>query len=104
MVDIMLMSRGVSQIADVIETTSPTFGRSYLRISDAIWIISRGVVADDIVSGELVELPVDVDVLTGPVGITNRADTAPTLSIQFISRALRAVAIELGFASATPPT
>jgi LysR family pca operon transcriptional activator len=99
-IDTLLISRGVAQIADVIETTSPTFGRSYLRISDSIWIISRGVVADDIASGELVELPVDVDVVTGPVGITSRADTAPTLSIQFISRALRAIAIELGFASA----
>jgi LysR family transcriptional regulator, pca operon transcriptional activator len=99
-IDTLLISRGVAQIADVIETTSSTFGRSYLRISDAIWIISRGVVADDIASGELVELPVDVDVVTGPVGITSRADTVPTLSIQFISRALRAIAIELGFASA----
>ena len=100
MIDTLLTSRGVAQIPDVIETTSPTFGRSYLRISDAIWIISRGVVADDIASGELVELPVEVDVVTGPVGITTRADTAPTLSMQMISRALRAVALELGFASA----
>lgn len=99
MVDTLLVSRGVSQLSSVIETTSPTFGRSYLRISDSIWIISRGVVADDISSGELVELPIDVDVVTGPVGLTMRADTAPSLSIQLISQALRSVAFEMGLAS-----
>jgi len=102
MIDTLLVSRGVSQIADVIETTSPTFGRAYLRISDAIWIISRGVVADEIASGELVELPIEVDVVTGPVGITTRAETPPTLSIQLISRALRAAAIDMGVATADP--
>jgi LysR family transcriptional regulator, pca operon transcriptional activator len=99
MVDTQLHSRGVGQIADVIETTSPTFGRSYLRISDAIWIISRGVVADDIASGELIELPVDVDVVTGPVGLTTRADALPNLATQFVSRALRSVAQEMGLAA-----
>jgi LysR family transcriptional regulator, pca operon transcriptional activator len=99
-VDTLLRSRGVSELSDVIETTSPTFGRSYLRLSEAIWIISRGVVADDLRSGELVELPIDVDVVTGPVGITTRADAAPTLPFQIIRDALRVVAIEMGL---TPP-
>jgi LysR family transcriptional regulator, pca operon transcriptional activator len=99
-VDTLLRSRGVSELSDVIETTSPTFGRSYLRLSEAIWIISRGVVADDLRSGELVELPIDVDVVTGPVGITMRADAAPTLPFQIIRDALRAVATEMGL---TPP-
>jgi LysR family transcriptional regulator, pca operon transcriptional activator len=99
MVDTLLRSRGLAQLPDLIETTSPTFGRSYLRISDAVWIISRGVVADDIAAGELVELAVDVDLVSGPVGITTRADTAPTLSLQCLRRALRAVALDLGFAS-----
>ncbi len=103
MVDTLLLSRGVSQIPDVIETTSPTFGRSYLRISDGIWIISRGVVADDIASGELVKLPIDVDAVTGPVGLTMRADAAPSLSVQIIRRAIRAVALEMGLASADSP-
>ncbi len=95
-VDTLLRSRGVAELSDVIETTSPTFGRSYLRLSDAIWIISRGVVADDLSSGELVELPIDVDLVTGPVGLTMRADTAPTLPIQIVRDALRAVVSEIG--------
>jgi LysR family pca operon transcriptional activator len=98
-VDTLLLSRGVSELPDVIETTSPTFGRAYLRLSDAIWIISRGVVADDLRSGELVELPIDVDVVTGPVGLTTRADAAATLPIQIIRDAIRAVAVEIGLTS-----
>jgi LysR family pca operon transcriptional activator len=97
-IDTLLNSRGVAQLADVIETTSPTFGRSYLKISDAIWIISRGVVGEDIASGELVQLPVEFDVVTGPVGITTLANVPPSPAIQFVNRALRAVAIEMGLA------
>ncbi|MBR0933714.1 pca operon transcription factor PcaQ [Bradyrhizobium jicamae] len=97
-VDTLLRSRGLSELSDVIETTSPTFGRAYLRLSDAIWIISRGVVADDLQSGELIELPIDVDVVTGPVGLTMRADAAPTLPIQIIRDAIHAVTIEIGLA------
>jgi LysR family pca operon transcriptional activator len=67
-----------------------------LRLSDAIWIISRGVVADDLRSGELVELPIDVDIVTGPVGLTMRAHAAATPPIQIIRDALRAVAKEIG--------
>ena len=99
-VDSLLGSRGVPSLPDVIETTSPTFGRSYLRLSDAVWIVSRGVVADDIASGELIELPVDFDVVTGPVGITTRAGSEPSLAIQMLSRALRSVASDLGFPTA----
>jgi LysR family pca operon transcriptional activator len=102
MVDSLLHSRGLAQIPDLIETTSPTFGRSYLRISDAIWIISRSVVADDVASGELVELPVEADLVSGPVGITTRADAVPSLSLQRIRGALREVALDLGFATSGP--
>lgn len=102
-VDTLLRSRGVSELSDVIETTSPIFGRSYLGLSDAIWIISRGVVADELRSGELVELPIDVDVVTGPVGITMRADAALTLPIQIIRDAVRAVAIEIGLTASDKP-
>ena len=74
-----------------------------MRLSDAIWIISRGVVADDLRSGDLIELPIDVDVVTGPVGLTMRADAAPTLPIQIIRDAIRAVAIEIGLTSLDRP-
>jgi LysR family pca operon transcriptional activator len=37
--------------------------------SDAIWIISRGVVAAEIASGEFVELPIDTGSTLGAVGL-----------------------------------
>jgi len=98
MVDTLLHSRGVAQISHCIETTSPTFGRSYLNISDAVWIISRGVVADGLAAAELVELPIDIDLVCGPVGITTRADAAQTPALQSFRRALRAVTRDLGLA------
>ena len=54
-----------------------------MRQSDAIWIISAGVVADDMASGALVALPVDTTDTRGPVGLTMRTDamTSPAFSI-----------------------
>ena len=74
-----------------------------MRLSDAIWIISRGVVVDDLRSGDLVELPIDVDLVTGPVGLTMRADASPTVPIQIIRDAIRAVATEIGLTSPDKP-
>ncbi|WP_158554791.1 pca operon transcription factor PcaQ [Methylovirgula sp. 4M-Z18] len=94
MVDTLLMSRGVADLPDVIETTSPTFGRAYVKISDAVWIISQGVVADDLDSGGVGALDIDLDVGAGPVGLTLRADMAPNLGVESIRQALRAVVNE----------
>jgi LysR family pca operon transcriptional activator len=91
-VDALLEARGLARLPDVIETTSPMFGRGYLKISDAIWIISRGVVADDLAQGDITLLPVEVDVVTGPVGVTLRADGAAAPGVELIRRALREVA------------
>jgi hypothetical protein len=46
---------------------------------------------------------VDVDVVTGPVGLTMRADASPTLPIQIIRDAIRAVAVEIGLTSQDRP-
>jgi len=100
MVDTLLNSRGLAPPEDVIETTSPSFGRAYLRISEAIWIISRGVVADDLAAGDLVALPVEVDVVAGPVGITSRTDAVVSPSIDALRRAFREAAAQIGF---SPP-
>lgn len=95
-VDRLLIARGVPTPADVIETVSPSFGRAYLTASDAIWIISRGVVADDLDRGILVRLPVDADSARGPVGLTMRADTPPSVAAQLAVQAIRAVVAERG--------
>jgi LysR family pca operon transcriptional activator len=90
-VDRLLIANGVGPIRDRIETVSPAFGRGYARTSDAVWIISQGVAADDIDDGLLIELPVDTRETLGPVGLTTRADTPPALATQMLMQAVRDV-------------
>lgn len=58
------------------ETVSLAFGRGIVQDSDAIWFISRGVVATEIANGSLVALSVEEDALGAPVGISTREDGA----------------------------
>jgi LysR family pca operon transcriptional activator len=94
LVDRLLIANGIGAVPDPIETVSLPFGRAYVRASDAVWIISRGVVADDIAEGVLAELPVDTDMTRGPVGLTTRADTPPSLPQLMLMQAIRAAAAE----------
>ena len=58
-VERFFITNGVAAIPTQIETVSDSFGRAFVRQSDAVWIISAGVVADDMASGALVALPID---------------------------------------------
>src|SRR5690606_33031230 len=79
-VERMLMGHGVETKARrEVETVSDAFGRAYLRQSDAIWIISKGVVEDDVAEGQFALLPIDTSETRGPVGFTTRADTVQSL-------------------------
>ena len=71
---------------------SDAFGRSYVLQSDAIWIISQGVVADDVKRGQLALLPVDTTETLGPVGFTTRADSTHSLATSALMQAVRDVA------------
>ncbi|MBL1375868.1 pca operon transcription factor PcaQ [Zobellella iuensis] len=88
-----LISQGVGLPPDRIETISVPFGKEYIRQTDAIWMISRGVVAREIADGELVELPFDTKETLGPVGLTTRADTIPSPAVQMLMNAVRDAAI-----------
>ncbi|OYD22653.1 pca operon transcription factor PcaQ [Oceanimonas baumannii] len=87
-----LISRGVGLPPDRIETISDSFSKEYIRQSDAIWIISRGVVAREIEEGELMELPLDTRETLGPVGLTIRADTIPSPALQLFMNSVRSTA------------
>ena len=89
-VDRLLIANGVSLPTDRIETVSTAFGQSYVREFDAVWIISRGVVANELESGRLCALPIDTDTTAGPVGLTSRADSQPPPAVQLLMNALRA--------------
>lgn len=95
LVDRMLMAHGVTQLRDEIETVSNAFGRAYVRKTDAIWIISEGVVAVDVAEGQLALLPVDTSETTGPVGLTTRTDMVSTLAADSLKQAVREVAARL---------
>lgn len=77
-VDRLLIAAGIEALPDRIESVSATFGRSFVRRSDAVWIISRGALVQDLEEGVLAELPLESSDSTGPVGLTMRAEVPPT--------------------------
>lgn len=95
LVERLLLAHGVTRLRNEVETVSNAFGRSYIRQTDAVWIISEGVVAEDLADGTLAMLPVDTSETTGPVGLTTRTDTSPTLAASAFITAIRNVAAGL---------
>lgn len=103
LVDRMLLAHGITELRDEVETVSNAFGRAYIRQTDAIWMISEGVVAEDVSDGYLVLLPVDMSETTGPVGLTTRTDMVSTLAAESLKQAVRDVAEHLRQGGSTPP-
>lgn len=95
LVERLLLANGVTHLRDEVETVSNAFGRSYVRQGDAVWIISEGVVADDLADGHLALLPVDTAETTGPVGLTTRTDTTPDLAALALIQAVRDVSASM---------
>ena len=91
-VERMLMGHGVTTPRGEIETVSDAFARAYVRQSDAIWIISRGVVAEDVQERQLALLPVDTSETLGPVGFTTRSDAVQSLAAGTLMQAIREAA------------
>lgn len=94
-VERFLIANGIGALPDRIETVSNAFGRVFVRETDAVWIISHGVVARDTADGSLVELPVDTGDTLGPVGLTTRAGEPPSPAIQMFVEAVREAASEI---------
>lgn len=95
-VERFFIANGVAAIPTEIETVSDAFGRAFLLQSDAIWIISHGVVSEDIRAGTLVALPVDTGDTRGPVGLTMRTDTPPTPAFSILLKTIREAARQKG--------
>ena len=89
-----LVARGLDGVAAAVETVSPSFGRSFVQDTDAVWVISYGVVVRDLADGLLAALPVNTGDTLGPVGLTRRADEdlppAATSLITILRRLARA--------------
>ncbi len=91
-VDRFLIAHGLPDPGARIESVSDSFGRVFVRDSDAVWAISEGVVIGDIAAGALAALPIDTSETRGAVGITLRADTERASSMPALIRAIRAAA------------
>jgi LysR family pca operon transcriptional activator len=90
----LLAAHGVSSVRDDIETVANTFGRRYVRNSDAVWIISEGVVAEDVRGGDLALLPVDTTESYGSIGLTTRSGREFNDGVDLFVRVAREVASE----------
>ena len=90
-----LASIGLAGKQAMLETASLALGRGICRRSDVLWFISRSVVAHELETGALMELPIGAPFLAGAVGITRQK----TLSIQGLATfedIAREVAAEFG--------
>ncbi len=96
LVDKVLLAHGVGALPRRLETVSGAFGRRYVPRSDAVWIISAGVVADEIASGQLAALPFDTEISNGPVGLMTRAGETPGPAEQLFRLAVSVAVDRLG--------
>lgn len=87
-----LLAHGMAELPRAIETVSDAFGRVFVAETDAVWVISEGVVVRDVTEGRLRYLPVDTTETRGAVGLTTRENTTQTGALDIISRTVRAVA------------
>jgi len=91
-IDRFLIAHGVGALPNSIEARSPDFCRQYVLDSDAVWMISRGVVVHDIHDGALRVLNVDTSDTQGSVGLTVRAGSDPSPTLRMMMDTLERVA------------
>ncbi|MFN3130435.1 pca operon transcription factor PcaQ [Roseibium sp.] len=99
LVERYLIANGVAEIPNRIETVSGAFGRIYTRQSDAVWIISSGVVRNETADGDLIRLPFESDITKGPIGLMTRPDTQPSPAEQVFRLAVQTAIENLGLSS-----
>jgi len=93
-VDRLLIELGMPEPQSVVETVSDSFGRAYIRRHPGIWIISRGVVADELARCEFVALPIDTESTLGSVGLMTRDGAELATGARYFADILRRVAAE----------
>lgn len=88
-VEKLLLISDLPNLNIVAETVSTAFSRSYIRSNNTIWVISEGVVLEDIEDGSLAALPIDTSETLGPVGMTLRAESSIPAGFEFIMNEIR---------------
>lgn len=95
-VERFLMAHGIGDLPVEIETVSDAFGRRLLLQSDAIWIISEGVIAPDRDAKAIHVLPIDTSETKGSVGLTTRSEETQLAAAAVLSRCVRETVSGLG--------
>ena len=93
-VDRFLVANGLGALPHAIEARSTGFCRQFILDTDAIWIISRGVVEHDLQNGILGALNIDTSDTQGAVGLTVRADSDPSPTLRMMMDTIIRVAHE----------
>jgi len=88
-VDRFLLAHGMAELPHVIETVSDSFGRAFVQQTDAVWIISEGVISQDVAAGLLAWLPLDTGETKGSVGLTTRKATEPNAPLDILVGTIR---------------
>jgi LysR family pca operon transcriptional activator len=92
--DGFFLTRGLALPVRTIETLSVSIARGYALQSDAVWVSPLGAVRPDLDSGALLRLPVSMAGTEELVGLTLRADMAPTAAQQALMANIRQLAAE----------
>lgn len=79
---------GLPDLRPAVETVALAIGREILARSDAVWFISRGVVAQELARSEMVEITTGVRFLSGAVGITQVQSATPSAGVDLFLRLL----------------
>ncbi|QJR20571.1 pca operon transcription factor PcaQ [Pelagibacterium halotolerans] len=90
-VDRYLLAHGLAELPHAIETVSDSFGHVFVSQTDAIWVISEGVVIREMTAGRLAALPVDTTETQGAVGLTTREDSPSNASLEILTHTIRDV-------------
>ena len=88
-VDDYLASLALPGHRPAFETVALPIGRGIVLGSDAVWFISRGVVAEELDRGDLAEIPTGVRFLSGAVGTTRRQGGPPVPGLDLLLRLTR---------------
>lgn len=94
-VDRFLLAHGMAELPHTIETVSDSFGRAFVQQTDAVWIISEGVIAQDVSAGLLAWLPLDTGETKGSVGLTTRKEAQTNAALDILVRTIRETVIQL---------
>lgn len=91
LVETFMLANGIGDLPNKLETVSGAFAHVYTPASDAVWIISHGVVAPALAASRLVRLPFDTSPTRGPIGVMTRAGQTPAAASDTVLMATRRV-------------